>query len=146
MKYAVLESGGKQYFAREGATVEVDRLPHPVGETVDFHDILLLADENGVKVGSPTVMEAQVKGRVVAHFKGPKVRVFRYIPKERYRKRKGHRQAYTRIQIEQIVSAGVEERPARRARSEESEPEKKPRSKSATAKRERPAAAQKSRD
>ena len=102
MKYAVLESGGKQYIAREGETIEVDRLPTKIGQSVDFKDILLVVDKAKVKVGAPFIKGAKVHGTVVDQIKAPKVIVFKYIPKERYRKKRGHRQQYTRIAIDRI--------------------------------------------
>lgn len=106
MKYAVLESGGKQYVAREGETIEVDRLPTKIGQSIDFKDILLVVDKAKVKVGAPFIKGAKVRGTVVDQIKAPKVIVFKYIPKERYRRKRGHRQQYTRVAIDSIrVSA-----------------------------------------
>jgi large subunit ribosomal protein L21 len=103
MKYAILDSGGKQYIAREGETIEVDRLPLEIGKPVEFKDILLIADNGEVAVGTPTVKGASVKGRVLDHIKAAKIIVFKYIPKERYRRKQGHRQRYTRVSIEKIT-------------------------------------------
>ena len=102
MKYAVLESGGKQYVAREGETIEVDRLPTKVGQSIDFKDVLLVVDKAKVKVGTPFIKGAKVRGTVVDQIKAPKVIVFKYIPKERYRRKRGHRQQYTRVAIDSI--------------------------------------------
>lgn len=102
MKYAVINAGGKQYIAREGETLEVDRLPLNIGDAVQWKDVLLLVDDSKVFVGDPFVKGASVKGKVVDQIKGPKILVFKYIPKERYRKRRGHRQRYTRIIIDKI--------------------------------------------
>jgi large subunit ribosomal protein L21 len=102
MKYAVINAGGKQYIAREGETLEVDRLPKKIGDAVQWKDVLLLVDDSKVSVGDPFVNGASVKGKVVDQIKGPKILVFKYIPKERYRKRRGHRQRYTRILIDKI--------------------------------------------
>jgi large subunit ribosomal protein L21 len=102
MKYAVLHSGGKQYVAREGETIEIDRLPLETGETVEFKEILLSVDGSKVKIGKPFIQGAVVKGRVEAQIKGEKIIVFKYIPKERYRRKQGHRQRYTRILIDEI--------------------------------------------
>jgi large subunit ribosomal protein L21 len=102
MKYAVIHAGGKQYFAREGETLEVDRLPLQTGDAVKWEEVLLLVDDSKVTVGNPFVKGASVKGKVVDQIKGQKILVFKYIPKERYRKRRGHRQRYTRVMIENI--------------------------------------------
>lgn len=102
MKYAIVQSGGKQYRCEEGATLEVDRLPTEAGSTHVFEDVLLLADEGNVRVGTPTVPGAKVTAIVVANVKGPKLTVFHYKAKERQRRKTGHRQIYTRVQIEKI--------------------------------------------
>jgi large subunit ribosomal protein L21 len=106
MIYAVLESGGKQYVAREGESIEVDRLPGQVGESVKLPQVLLVADGKAVTVGTPYVAGAAVEGTIDSHFRAPKLVVFRYIPKERFRRRKGHRQGYTRISVERIELPG----------------------------------------
>jgi large subunit ribosomal protein L21 len=102
MKYAVIEAGGKQYIAREGEAIEVDRIPLGVGEKVDFKDVMLVVDGKDVQVGAPFVTGANVKGTISEQFKAPKIIVFKYIPKERYRRKRGHRQHYTRVEVERI--------------------------------------------
>ncbi len=102
MKYAILESGGKQYRAVEGETIELDRLPIPAGQEVTLDQVLLLVDEDNVTVGTPLVKDVNVFAKVVEHFKGPKVIIFKYSPKKRIRVKTGHRQNHTRLQIEQI--------------------------------------------
>lgn len=82
----------------------VEKLSVPEGAQVDLEEVLLVADESGqVRIGTPLVEGARVRARVLAQEKGPKIRIFKYIPKERYRRRKGHRQWYTRLRIEEIV-------------------------------------------
>jgi large subunit ribosomal protein L21 len=103
MKYAILEDGGKQYKAVEGGTIEVDRYSSEVGEQVDLERVLLVAEDGEVIVGTPTVAGVKVQATVVAQIKGPKVITFKYTPKKRYRVKKGHRQQYTRLQIDSIV-------------------------------------------
>jgi large subunit ribosomal protein L21 len=102
MKYVIVEQGGKQYRAAEGGTIEVDRLPNAVGETLTIVDVLMLVDEDDVTVGTPVVTGAKVQAKVMQHFKGRKILVFKYRPKQRYRVKSGHRQQYTRLQIESI--------------------------------------------
>jgi large subunit ribosomal protein L21 len=139
MKYAILDSGGKQYIAREGETIEVDRLPLEIGKTVEFKDILLVADNGKIAVGTPTVKGASVKGRVLDQIKAAKIIVFKYVPKQRYRRKHGHRQRYTRIAIEKIAvaapaakkAAAKKEAPAK----EESKAEAKPAAKKTTTKK-----------
>jgi large subunit ribosomal protein L21 len=137
MKYAVVVSGGKQYVTREGETIEVDRLPLEVGKTVEFKDVLLLVDNAKVKVGSPFVRGAKVKGTVVDQFKAPKIIVFKYIPKERYRRKRGHRQRYSRIAIDKISVTQPRkkaEAPAKAKEAEGAKAKKAPAAKSAEAK------------
>lgn len=102
MKYAVIESGGKQYRAVEGATIEVDRLPVEAGQQVSLDTVLLLVNEDTVSVGAPVLTDVSVKATVVEHTKGPKIVVFKYRPKKRIRVKTGHRQQYTCLKVESI--------------------------------------------
>lgn len=103
MEYAIIESGGKQYKAVPGNVIQVDRLTLEPGSSVDFDNVLLVADGEDVHVGTPTVKGATVKATVVEHLKGKKIIVFKYIPRENYRRKKGHRQHYTNLAIEKIT-------------------------------------------
>src|SRR3972149_7619216 len=102
MRFAVIESGGKQYRAVEGATLDVDRLPIEEGKKIDIERILLMADGDEVLVGTPTLNGVQVKATVLSHDKGPKVISFRYRPKKRIRVKGGHRHHYTRLMVDFI--------------------------------------------
>ena len=102
MKYAIVESGGKQYKAVEGGMIEVDRLVDEEGTKIDLERVLMVVDGDTYTVGTPEVDGVKVKATVDAHFKGPKVIIFKYHPKKRYRLKKGHRQQYTRLAIEKI--------------------------------------------
>ena len=108
MRFAIVESGGKQYRAIEGRTIEVDRLPVEAGNKFDIDRILLLSDGDDVMVGTPTVSDILVKVTVVDHIKGPKIDRFKYRPKKRIRVRGGHRQQYTRLMIDFIGKPGEE--------------------------------------
>ncbi len=103
MKYAIVESGGKQYKAVEGGKIEVDLLPIEPGKKIDLNLVLLLVDGDKIKVGTPTVAGANVAAKVVEHIKGEKLTVFKYRPKKRIRVKTGHRQKYTLLQIEKIT-------------------------------------------
>jgi len=103
MKYAIVESGGKQYKAVEGGTIEVDLLAVEPGKDVKLESVLLLVDGGNIKVGSPLVAGASVKAKVVEHFKGEKTINFQYSPKKRIRQKTGHRQPYTRLAVEKIA-------------------------------------------
>lgn len=102
MKYAILEHSGKQYLVEEGARIDVDRLSLEVGKSIEFKEVLLVADGKKIEVGSPYVKGAKVKGKVLAHAKGDKLVVFKYKPKQRYRKKQGHRQLLTSVSIEKV--------------------------------------------
>jgi large subunit ribosomal protein L21 len=102
MEYAIVESGGKQYKAVPGETIEVDRLVGSVGEKVVLDHVLLISDGKETKVGQPTLKGAKVETTLVAQFKAPKIIVFKYKPRNRYRVKSGHRQQYTRLKIEGI--------------------------------------------
>jgi large subunit ribosomal protein L21 len=104
MKYAIVVSGGKQYKAVEGGTIEVDLLDVEAGQPVSLDQVLLLVESEAIHVGTPTVETAKVSATVVDHFKGPKIVVFRYKPKKRIRTKTGHRQQYTRLKIDTIVT------------------------------------------
>jgi large subunit ribosomal protein L21 len=101
--YAVMKSGARQYRAEVGSTIVVERLPAEVGQQIVLKDVLLVADGEKVKIGQPVVKRAKVLATVVAQEKGPKVRIFKYRPKQRYRRRIGHRQWYTRLRVDEIV-------------------------------------------
>jgi len=103
MKYAILDSGGKQYKAVEGSSIEVDLLEVQAGDSVNLDKVLLLVDGAEIKVGAPTVKGATVKTVVECHVKGPKIDVFRYSPKKRIRRKTGHRQQYTQLKVVEIA-------------------------------------------
>ncbi len=102
MKYAIIESGGKQYRAVEGSTIEVDLLNAEVGQQVPLESVLLLVDGDQITVGAPVIGKARVNATVLEHVKGPKIVVFHYRPKKRIRTKTGHRQQYTRLQVNSI--------------------------------------------
>jgi large subunit ribosomal protein L21 len=102
MKYAIVESGGKQFKAVEGGTIEVDLLDVEAGQTVSLDRVMLLVEGESIHVGTPVVKAAKVSAKVVDHVKGPKIDVFHYRPKKRIRTKTGHRQQYTRLMIETI--------------------------------------------
>ncbi len=108
MRFAIVESGGKQYRAIEGRTIEVDRLPVEAGNKFDVERVLLMADGDDVLVGTPLVSDILVKVTVVDHTKGPKIDRFKYRPKKRIRVRGGHRQQYTRLLVDFIGKPGEE--------------------------------------
>jgi large subunit ribosomal protein L21 len=104
--YAIVKSGGRQYKVAPGQTIEVNRLPVEAGSRVALDKVLLIAEGDKVTLGTPNIEGAKVMASVVGEGRGEKVIVFKYKPKVRYRRKTGHRQFYTRLAIEKIVSAG----------------------------------------
>ncbi len=101
--YAVIETGGKQYRVSPGDRLLVEKLPGEAGEKVVFDRVLLVVDDGQVHIGRPFVEGARVEGTIVQQTRGPKIIVFKYRPKKRYRRKQGHRQYYTEIQIDRIA-------------------------------------------
>lgn len=104
MKYAIVEDGGKQFKAVEGGTIEVDHYEVEVGDPIGLERVLMVVNDENVIIGKPIISGAKVEATVVAQIKGPKVISFKYLPKKRFRQKKGHRQQYTRIHIDSIVT------------------------------------------
>ena len=102
MRFAIVESGGKQYRAVEGRTIDVDRLALEEGTQYNIERVLLLSDGDDIMVGTPIVDGIEVKVTVAEHFKGPKLITFKYRPKKRIRVKSGHRQQYTRLMVDSI--------------------------------------------
>ena len=100
--YAIIETGGKQYRVSEGDTLYVEKLPVEAGETVEIDRVLALVDGENLKIGSPVVEGAKVVLKVVRHGRGRKIIVFKYKPKKNYRRKQGHRQAFTEVTVEKI--------------------------------------------
>lgn len=104
--YAIVEISGKQYKVQEGDVVFVDRLENvEEGKEVTFDKVLFISDGKKVTVGTDTVKGAKVKATVVGHGKAKKIIVFKFKAKKNYRRTQGHRQPYTKIQIEKITTA-----------------------------------------
>ncbi len=97
--YAVIRSGGKQYTVKEGDLIRVERLDAPEGEKLSLDEVLLVADGEEVKVGTPRVAGAKVAAEVRAHGRGPKIRIIKHRRRKHYHRRAGHRQAYTELAI-----------------------------------------------
>jgi len=102
--YAIFESGGKQYRATAGGTLDIEKLDVPAGETVELTNVLMIVNGDQVKVGTPTIENAAVVGHVVEHVKGEKIYVFKSKKRKGYRRKTGHRQKYVRLHIDEIKS------------------------------------------
>ncbi|MFZ5988494.1 MAG: 50S ribosomal protein L21 [Bacillota bacterium] len=100
--YAIIETGGKQYKVHEGDVVFIEKIEGDEGSSVTFDKVVAVAKENNVDFGAPFVKNATVSAKVLNHGKEKKVIIFKYKPKKGYRKKTGHRQPYTKVQIEKI--------------------------------------------
>ena len=100
--HAIIETGGKQYKVAEGDVLYIEKLTAEAGETVTFDKVLAVLDGDTAKFGAPTVEGATVTTNVVKNGKGKKVLVFKYKPKKNYRRRQGHRQPYTKVEITKV--------------------------------------------
>ncbi len=102
--YAIVRTGGRQYRAEPGQTIDVERLPYEEGESIELTDVLLVAPDSGdPQIGRPVLDGAVVKATVLEQARGRKIFVWKYKPKERYRRRRGHRQYFTRLRIDSIT-------------------------------------------
>lgn len=120
--YAVVETGGKQYKVTPGQTIDVERLDVAEGDTVDLDKVLLIVDDDKVTVGQPVVEGAKVVATSQGEGKGEKIIVFKYKSKVRYRRKKGHRQLYTRLLVDRIVGLkGVSGEPKKKVRRRKKE-------------------------
>ena len=99
---AIIVTGGKQYKVAEGDVVYIEKLDQEAGDTVKFDQVLAILDGDKATFGTPVVEGAKVDASVVKNGKGKKVMIFKYNPKKGYRRRQGHRQPYTKVQIEKI--------------------------------------------
>ncbi|RJQ58686.1 MAG: 50S ribosomal protein L21 [Desulfobacteraceae bacterium] len=102
--YAVIASGGKQYRVEKDGIVRIEKLPGEIGDPITFEKILMISDGENLRVGTPMLGEAAVHGHIVEQRKAKKVLVFKYKRRKRYRRKQGHRQPYTAVQIDTIQS------------------------------------------
>ncbi len=107
MQFAVIKTGGKQYIVREGDVLSLEKLEGATDQAITFSEVLLITNEagEGMKLGAPTVSGAKVEGKILEQGKGEKVLVVKYKPKVHYRRKRGHRQLFTKVKIEKIQTA-----------------------------------------
>jgi len=105
--YAIIEACGRQYKVSEGDVVYFEKLDTEEGKKVTFKDVILVSDNGKVQIGNPYVKSVSVEGKVVSHGKGKKILVFKYKAKKNYRRTRGHRQAYTKVEITSIKTASA---------------------------------------
>lgn len=103
-KLAVIKTGGKQYLVGEGSVLKVEKLLGEVGDTIKFNEILMMANEktSEVEIGTPLISKTEVMAKILEQGRAKKIRVVHYKPKTRQHKVYGHRQPFTKIQIEKI--------------------------------------------
>ena len=99
---AIIVTGGKQYKVSEGDVIYIEKLDNEAGDTVKFEQVLAIIDGEKATFGAPVVEGASVEAKIVKNGKGKKIRIFKYNPKKGYRKRQGHRQPYTKVEIGKI--------------------------------------------
>jgi large subunit ribosomal protein L21 len=100
--YAVIATGGKQYRVQPGDTLRVEKLESEAGKTIEFTDVLLVADGDNVRIGTPRIEGAKVVAEVVGNVRGEKLRIYKYRRRKGYRRKTGHRQTYTALKISAI--------------------------------------------
>ncbi len=122
MDYAVFKTGGKQYRVQPGDTLDVEKLSIAVDTLAEFGEVLAVSNDGEVTFGSPYVEGAKVVAQVQSHYKDRKIIVFKYKRKTRYRRKKSHRQTYTRVLIQDIKVETPGARPARRTRTRRAAP------------------------
>ncbi len=101
--YAVIKTGGKQYKVSEGEHLKVESLKAAEGDTVEFDQVLMVANGDNVKVGAPVVEGSKVTAKVVSHGRGKKIKIIKFRRRKHHRKQMGHRQNYTEVLIEKIA-------------------------------------------
>ncbi len=104
--YAIVKTGGKQYRVEQGQTLLVERLPVDEGSTVSLETLMIRGDGDAIAIESAELAKAKVEAKVVAHERGPKLRVGKFKPKRGYRRRTGHRQALSRIEVTSVALSG----------------------------------------
>ena len=97
--YAVIETGGKQYRVAAGDTIEVERLSGEVGASIAIDRVLMVAGDEGISIGAPVVAGAQVNATISEQFRGPKLIIFKFKAKKRYRRKTGHRQPFPALKL-----------------------------------------------
>lgn len=107
MSYAIIETGGKQVRVEPGRFYDIERLPVDVDGTYTIDKVLLISDDNGITVGQPYIEGGTIEGTVVDQRRAKKVLVYKMLPKKKTRKKRGHRQYFTRFMIDSIKVGGT---------------------------------------
>lgn len=99
---AVIKTGGKQYLVQPGDKIKVEKLDVEEGKEITFSEVLLYINDKNVEIGSPVIKDVKVKAKVLSQTKGEKLIIFKYKPKKRYKRKIGHRQKFTEVEIIKI--------------------------------------------
>ncbi|MCX6789197.1 MAG: 50S ribosomal protein L21 [Candidatus Gribaldobacteria bacterium] len=102
MPFAVIKTGGKQYLVSEGKKIKIEKLEAEEGKEIIFDQVLLLEKSKKLEIGAPVIAGAKVTGKVLRQGRADKIVVFKYKPKKRYKKKQGHRQSFTEVEITKI--------------------------------------------
>ena len=119
--YAIIEACGKQYKVAEGDVIFFEKLDEEEGKKVKFDKVILISNEENVQVGNPYVKGAKVEGKVISHGKAKKIIVFKYKAKKNYRRKQGHRQPYTKVEITSIKTAAEKKETAAKTTAKKAE-------------------------
>lgn len=101
--YAVFQSGGKQHRVREGQTVRLEKLDIATGELVEFEKILMIANSENIKIGTPFIDGGKIKAEIIAHGRDKKINIIKFGRRKHYRKQQGHRQWFVDVKITKII-------------------------------------------
>ena len=101
--YAIVETGGKQHKVTPGQVINVEKIPGDTGDVIELDNVLLVANDDNYSIGQPRLEGAKVKATIMEQGRDKKVIVFKYKNKTRYRRKRGHRQYFTRLSIDDIV-------------------------------------------
>lgn len=102
--YSIVEIGGKQYTVKEGDVITIEKLDKKVNDEVEFDNVILIKDDKDILTGNPYIKDAKVKAKVIDNQKDKKLIVFKFKRKKNYKRLKGHKQPYTMVKIEGIVT------------------------------------------
>jgi large subunit ribosomal protein L21 len=105
--YAVIQTGGKQYKVAQGDTLRVEKLVADEGETINFNNVLLVADRDNIKIGTPQVLGGKVLATVQKQGRGQKIKIIKFKRRKHHRKQMGHRQYFTDVKITNIMADGI---------------------------------------
>jgi len=101
---AIIKTGGKQYLVTPGQKIKIEKIEKKEGSEITFNEVLLLERNKKIEIGTPLIRGTKVVGKVIRHSKGKKIIIFKYKAKTRYKKKAGHRQPFTEVEIIKISS------------------------------------------